>query len=86
MRSPIDILISRIEMRCTICQAKMGTCGCWVKMECPSCGASKTAQRHKTDPEGTALVLARCPDCDDDGSEYPEILYCDAAGRQLPVF
>lgn len=36
--SPIEILISQSDMRCTNCGAKAGTCDCWKK--CPVKGCS----------------------------------------------
>jgi len=34
MTSPIDQLIATITFRCTLCNAKMGGCDCWIKCDC----------------------------------------------------
>jgi len=34
MKAPIDTMIDRADMRCTICDARMGQCDCWVKCQC----------------------------------------------------
>lgn len=33
-RTPIDILFDRADRRCTKCNARAGTCGCWVDCRC----------------------------------------------------
>lgn len=82
MPSPIDILFDRADFGCTVCNAPMKgpPCGCWVKLRCPKCKKQQTTQRHETDPEGTAIVEAPCPECDR-GGDKPETLYYDVAGR-----
>ena len=34
MASPMEILFRNADMRCTVCQAKAGTCDCWSKCKC----------------------------------------------------
>jgi len=34
MNSPIDSLIDRASLKCTICSAPAGTCSCWTKCRC----------------------------------------------------
>jgi formate dehydrogenase maturation protein FdhE len=84
MPSPMDAIISRTKFSCTLCGAAMGTCNCWtrIRLECPDCKSVKRTYQDGSDPPGTALVVARCPDCDDSG-KYPDILYFDASGKQI---
>lgn len=87
MPRPIDTMLKKVDFRCLKCGAVTGTCDCWekIKLECPDCGKQAAADRERSDPPGTALVKARCPDCDDGGG-FPDILYFDAAGRQITDF
>ena len=69
----------------TQCSTKIKHADQIVTLECPDCGKRKPAGREPSDPLGTAVVQAQCPDCDDDGG-FPDILYFDAAGRQITDF
>jgi len=82
---PISRMIDSI-VRCLKCGAKMGECDCWVQvtLQCPQCKRTKLTGRDKTDPEGTAMVKVLCDRCDDGGG-FPEVLYFDAAGKQLSI-
>jgi hypothetical protein len=33
-RTPEEIIFGNADLRCTICNAKIGACDCWVKCEC----------------------------------------------------
>ena len=33
-KSPIDILMDKVEWECTICGAAAGTCDCWTECRC----------------------------------------------------
>ena len=44
--SPIERMIDMADMRCTVCNAKAGTCDCWSK--CPVEGCSWSIEKgHK---------------------------------------
>ncbi len=66
----------------TQCSTKIKHADQIVTLECPDCGSRKTTEREPSDLPGTVLVKARCPDCNDGGG-FPDILYFDAAGRQI---
>ena len=84
MKSPIDMMMDTIDFKCTVCGVSRGVgCGCWVTMRCPSCKKENSAQRHKTDPDGTAIVIADCPDCDK--GHKSDVVYLDKAGQQVLV-
>jgi hypothetical protein len=53
-----------------------------VVMFCPRCRATKSSYRHRTDPKGTAVVCARCSECQQ-AEGLGEILYFDKHGREL---
>jgi hypothetical protein len=40
MKTPIEIMIDRADMKCTKCGAKMGMCDCWTKCKIPGCAWS----------------------------------------------
>lgn len=46
--APIDILFSKAEMRCTVCNAKAWTCKCWERC---SCGWSNLAGEQCNNPD-----------------------------------
>ena len=81
---PVDILLSKVDFRCTKCGAKQGACNCWEKvtLKCPTCGKEKKTHRDKTDPPGTVLIRAQCPDCT--GEIHP-VEFFNAKGRRLLV-
>ena len=35
--SPIERMIDMTDMRCTVCNAKAGTCDCWTKCDVEGC-------------------------------------------------
>jgi DnaJ-class molecular chaperone len=80
-RSPIESLVDA-AVRCTRCGARMGQCGCWVKVKlrCPNCHRTQEVVKEDTDPVGTAVVEVACPDCQGPG-DRPETHYYDAKGR-----
>lgn len=53
-----------------------------VMLECPHCRRTKSALKDKTDPPGTARVVASCDECPDDAAV---IDYFDTAGRQIDL-
>jgi hypothetical protein len=54
-----------------------------VTLRCPCCQQSKGVVRLPHDPPGTAVVEYPCPKCLTQGEA--EVVYFDAAGRQLNV-
>lgn len=54
-----------------------------VTLRCPRCQKSKSVDRLRHDPPGTAVVEYPCPECHKQGEA--EVFYFDAAGRQLNV-
>ena len=38
LKTPLDILMDKVEFKCTNCGALMGDCNCWV--DCVYCGCS----------------------------------------------
>ena len=47
-KSPIEIMIDRMEMYCTKCGAKRGQCDCWTK--CPIEGCTWSFEKGKKCP------------------------------------
>lgn len=82
-RSPFEAMIDA-ACACVKCgkTGAAGTCGCWVRLECSKCGKHRLAERHETDPVGTATVKIQCPDCNAGDFDMPS--YFDAIGRELP--
>lgn len=58
-----------------------GTCGCWIKMECPKCGKSKLTDRDEFDPPQAVKVHIQCPDCNAGDFDSPH--HFDVAGREI---
>lgn len=82
MPSPLDRLIDA-AVRCLKCgKAGMpGTCGCWVRLECPCCDKSRPfAARDQTDPPNAVRVVFPCDECP---QEAVDVAYFDAEGRQI---
>jgi len=81
-RSPLEAMIDA-ACSCVKCgrRGSPGTCGCWVKLECPKCGASKLTERNDFDPPRTVKVRLQCPDCNAGDFDTPAFL--DAEGREL---
>ena len=52
MSSPIEKLIDRSGMCCTICNARMGQCDCWIK--CQHCHWSYRKGETCRNPECTS--------------------------------
>lgn len=64
--SPINIMIDRIDLRCTRCNERRAVgCRCWdqVKLHCPGCGRTKKATRDKSDPVDAKVIELKCPKC-----------------------
>lgn len=51
-----------------------------VTLECSVCHKTQRVRRDKTDPEGTAVVMAPCPECNKGDSLVD---YFDASGNQI---
>ena len=49
-------------------------------IECPKCGKKKTVAADKSDPKGTARIVAKCPKCSGD---FEEVRYFDKRGKEL---
>ena len=82
-RTPIEIMIDRacgITERDTHAVVALSH---WIMMHCPTCGREQYARRHWTDPPGTAVVQARCPECI--GVDGDEVIYFDAQKQQLTI-
>lgn len=80
--SAINKLIDA-AVQCVKCGGPIG-CGCWVKLECPKCKRTMTAERELSDPPGTARVLCLCQYCDDGGG-FPDVIYFDGDGREIHI-
>jgi hypothetical protein len=61
-RSPIDILLDRVDWRCAICNAPAGTCACWTRC---ACGRSYETGKACRNPDCTVSprVTLECPTC-----------------------
>lgn len=83
-RSPIDMLMDKVDWKCTRCGAKQGTCDCWVEiiLRCPQCKKTRVSHREEIDPKGTAVVEFHCPECHD-GVSKSEVFFFDKDGKQL---
>ena len=55
----------------------------WVTMRCLTCKKETRVRKHETDPEGTAIVQSKCPDCDRSGNLSEGVRYFDAHGQEL---
>ncbi len=53
----------------------------FVQLHCVECGRKQLADHDPTDPPGTFVVQARCPECV--GGDFDEALYYDENGNQL---
>jgi hypothetical protein len=64
MRSPIDMLLDKIDWKCAQCGVSTKTgCDCWVTLHCPDCGRTKLTLREKDDPPSRRTVDLRCDKC-----------------------
>ena len=82
-RAPINLLLDSVDWKCTKCGKPPG-CKCWdktVKLKCKKCGKTKMVEKDDTDPEGTALVLMQCPECNP--GDFDEPAYFDATGKEI---
>jgi hypothetical protein len=72
-----------IDWKCGVCGTsnKIG-CDCFVKLRCPHCRREKMVRREDHDLPGTARIETQCDKCGN-GGDRPEVLYFDAAGKQL---
>lgn len=62
-RTPLDILIDRADMRCTVCGTPRAEgCLCWITLRCPKCKRTKIGKREKGDPPGPVVNLT-CDRC-----------------------
>ena len=75
-RTPIEIMIDRA---CGIPDNAVPLTP--ITLHCISCGRQQRAPRDPTDLPGTVVIKTRCPECV--GGDFAEILYFDAAGKQL---
>jgi hypothetical protein len=80
-RVPIEMIIDRLDLRCTIWKSPRGVCNCWsaVTLRCPVCEAEKSTFADSSDPPGTAIVEAPCPNCEDGRS----VRYFDERGLEI---
>ena len=84
--TPIESMFYRAGLKCTVCGAPWTgkvTCGCWIRLHCPTCDREKQAALDPTDPPGTALIMTPCPECNSGDKAMVE--YFDKTGKQLMV-
>lgn len=65
-RAPIDMMIDRLDLRCTRCNTpKSVGCQCWVtvKLRCPACRRTKRTSREPGDVLVRGFVELKCPEC-----------------------
>ena len=55
-----------------------------VTLRCPVCKSEKIVDRHKTDPQGTAVVESACLACLHSG-DFDTVNYFSADGRQIDL-
>lgn len=68
--------------KCVKCGAAMRDgCQCWMRLECPRCGKSKSTERMGHEPLNTELVKVCCLECDATGSNVET--YYDAQGKMI---
>lgn len=78
---PIHTLIDA-GVKCGKCGTPgVGTCDCWVKLECPKCKRTLTVERDETDPANCARIVTSCPECN--RGDFALVDYFDAEGRQI---
>lgn len=53
----------------------------YIIMQCGKCGRTQSAPSDETDPDGTAVVRALCPECC--GGDFSLVDYFDADGNQI---
>lgn len=69
-------------MRCVKCGATLRNgCDCWLELKCPLCGKTRTVERDKSDPAGTAEIHYPCTECGDES--VAEVSYFDRQGKKI---
>ena len=86
--SPINAMIDAAT-RCVNCGAagQVGSCGCWVRLECPVCNKVRWCAREPDDGDDLARVVYPCPDHRETHPDaYAADPQCfDADGLELPL-
>lgn len=74
-----------IDLRCVKCGTLgVGTCRCWIKLECPRCGDWRWAERDHLDPPTAVRIVFPCSkDNEPDELIYPR--YYSASGAEIPM-
>lgn len=82
VRSPLERMIDA-ACKCVKCgrAGEPGSCGCWIKLQCPKCGTSRLTDRDATDPPAAVRLQVQCPYCNP--GDFDEPIYFDALGRQM---
>jgi hypothetical protein len=62
----IDALFARADLRCSICNAKMGTCSCWKKCWC-GLSVPKDEECRRRGEQHREIIAATCM-CPDKGA------------------
>lgn len=83
--TPMDLLFAQADMRCTTCNAKAGTCGCWERC---TCGWHNVRGTFCRNPEtircsGKLLYGAWCRSC---RVYHPKATGCPAAASPIRRF
>lgn len=71
-RSPIDIMMDRVDWRCAKCGAPAGTCSCWMKC---ACGWTYETGKACRNPNCTVSprVTIECPQCGKTKRTLPDL-------------
>jgi hypothetical protein len=83
-RSPLDAMIDAVCRCVKYDQAgPVGSCGCWVRLECPLCGKGRWVDRDPSDPAGIARVVYPCLDHPSDPADEAPPRYFNPAGAEI---
>lgn len=78
-RSPIEIMVDRA---CGFGPNQYEPPELPVLLTCPGCGRQMRSPTVEGDPEGTAAITVKCPECAH-GDKESDIEYFDAQGKRL---
>lgn len=69
--------------RCAKCDQAglLGSCGCWILLECPHCSRRLWVDRDPADPPETARVIYPCPTHDEPDGPAPR--YFNGLGTEI---
>lgn len=79
-RSPIEAMIDA-ACECVKCgkAGAIGTCGCWIILECPKCHRRQIVDRDESDPPRAARICIQCPSCDHGDRDTPSYFAADGS-------